>query len=260
MVFEDHGPEATWWGTPFTATDQGVAPVFANVVASLAAVPDARVPCPPGQAVSLVGRAILANPNDPPGITVPSALGADSLVLITPSGGGFTRPVRLSPQGTTSDVTLPPGALGAVQAVGLPGGGAIVTTIDAIDGIVPDVVNASYLDPSGSWTRLTGYRASRFNVAGRRLIVSNLRAGPSGRVIATLGQTSGHGARDAPRSTELVIDPKTRTVSATATSPGQVIFDVDTAGEPVVGVDRGNSIQWRHQDGSNIGPVACDPN
>jgi hypothetical protein len=190
---------------------------------------------------------------------VPSAFGTDSLVLITPARGGFTHAVRLSPTGTMTDVALPPGALGAVQAVGLHGGGAVVTTIDAIDGMVPDVVNASYLDPSGVWTRLTGYRPSIFNTAGRRLIVSNLRAGPSGRVIATLRQTSARGVRDAVQSTELVIDPTTRTVSATATSPGQVIFDVDTAGNSVVGVDRGASIQWRYQDGSAVGPVVCDP-
>jgi hypothetical protein len=209
--------------------------------------------------VTVVGRAILTNPQDPPGVTVASALGADSLVLITPAGSGYTHPVRLSPRGTMTDVALPPGALGAVQAVRLPGGGAIVTTIDAVDGIVPDVVNASYLDPSDSWTRLTGYRPSILNPVGRRLIVSNLRVGPSGQVIATLQQIPARGSRDTPRSTELVIDPATRTISATATSPGQVIFDVDTAGKPVVGVNRGRSIQWRYQDGSMIGPITCDP-
>lgn len=121
-----------------------------------------------------------------------------------------------------------------------------------------DPVNLSFVGPDGSALPLTDYQASAHNVGGVRLAVTNLRPGSSGRVYATLEQLQRTVRGTTVRSTELVIDPKTRTISATATGPGQLVFDDDAVGNALVGEQRDGAVTWRHQDGTPIAAPGCE--
>jgi hypothetical protein len=151
---------------------------------------------------------------------------------------------------------LPPGTLSASEIVAAPGG-SVVTLVEALDGAPVDVANAWFLDAAGRWTRITGYRTSPQNAGQTKLVVEHLRPAPSGRVYATLEILPGPGQGQV-RSTELVIDTRSHTVAAPATGDGDLLFDEDAAGIPLVGMALPGAIDWRHQGGSPIPAPGCE--
>jgi hypothetical protein len=216
---ENSGTRRLAWGAQFTVIDQGVPNVDPRVLAALDVANATRRPCPSTQAITLAGQRFL-------------------------SGTGST---------STAAIT------GAVEAVPLPDGGSIVTRAEAVPGGRSFLVNAFYVDAAGDSTRLTDYVITTSGRAADSLIVGHLRMEPSGRIAATLQQLPPPRSTRPPQSTELVIDPMTRTISAVATGRGLLVFDEDLAGNAVAGMERPGATDWRYQDATPIGNSGCEP-
>jgi hypothetical protein len=216
---EGSGTSLVSWGARFTVIDQGVPPVDPAVLASLNASRADKRPCPSRDPITLTAQRRPAG--DPIG--------------------------ELAPESATS----------SGETVALSGGGTLVTGAWA-NGLA-EPANLSFVAPDGTATLLTDYQNSARNPSRTRLLVVGLRPAMSGRVHATLRQLRPVRGGTAVWSTELVIDPRTRTISATATAPGSLLFDEDLAGNPVVGVQRVGRIDWRHQDASPMVAPSCEP-
>jgi hypothetical protein len=221
---EGWGTTPVSWGTPFTVIDQAVSIINSTALASLAH-PRAAAGCGAGSAITLTGQRRL---------------------------GRIDGPIPATDAARTA-------ATGATQVVATSDGGAVITRVDPSATSDGAPANLAYVSPQGATTPLTDYQGPAATSRRAHLAVTDLRPVFSGRIDITLQVTLTTRQGTAVRSTELIIDPRSRTISAVATGSGRLLFDEDDAGNGLVGLARPGAVDWRHQDGSPITAPGCEP-
>lgn len=182
----------------------------------------------------------------------------DAVVLVNSDKDAFAKPYRVSPEGALSEVSLPKEALGAWEIEHLPGGGAVVSLVERLDGEFADVVNAWHLDTSGNWSRLTKLSGTADSSDGLFSIVESVRETAAGTVVATVFRAAPNGDSSTFRSQRLTVGASTRSAELSEPVVGELIFDQTADGRQLMGVSRVASIDWFEPAQSDAGSVGCE--